>query len=122
MNKTKKTLVLGATTKPGRYANIATEMLLKKGFEIELLGNSQGSILGHTIKTNKEDISDIDTVTIYLSSKNQLDFEDFILNLQPRRVIFNPGAENEELEKKLGEKGIETINACTLVMISTNQY
>jgi predicted CoA-binding protein len=122
MNKTKKTLILGATARTGKYANTAALMLMKRGFKVDLLGNSQGDILGQSIKTSKEDISDIDTVTVYLSPKNQIDYEDFIIKLNPKRVIFNPGAENEELEKKLIENNIESINACTLVMISTEQF
>jgi uncharacterized protein len=118
----KKTLVLGATTKPGRYALAAAEMLLNKDYPIELLGNKEGKVGDVVIKTETDGIKDIDTVTMYLSEKNQTTYEDFLLKLKPKRVIFNPGAENLILEKKLNAAGIETLEACTLVLLTTNQY
>lgn len=119
----KKTLVLGASTKPGRYALMAAERLLQKGHSIELLGQSEGQIGGVNIKTEIEDIDkDIDTVTVYLSEKNQQQYEDFLLKMKPKRVIFNPGAENFELETKLEAQGSEVLEACTLVMLGTGQY
>ncbi len=119
----KKTLVLGASTKPGRYALMAAERLLQKGHAIELLGQSEGQVSGINIKTKIEEIDkDIDTVTVYLSEKNQEQYEDFLLKMKPKRVIFNPGAENFELEKKLEAQGSEVLEACTLVMLGTGQY
>lgn len=119
----KKTLVLGASTKPGRYALMAAERLLQKGHAIELLGQSEGQVSGMNIKTKIEEIDkDIDTVTVYLSEKNQEQYEDFLLKMKPKRVIFNPGAENFELEKKLEAQGTEVLEACTLVMLGTGQY
>jgi uncharacterized protein len=119
----KKTLVLGASTKPGRYALMAAERLLQKGHSIELLGQNEGQVGGVNIKTKIEDIGeDIDTVTVYLSEKNQQEYEDFLLKMKPKRVIFNPGAENFELETKLEAQGTEVLEACTLVMLGTGQY
>lgn len=119
----KKTLVLGATTKPGRYALMAAERLLQKGHSIELFGQSEGEVGGVNIKTKIEEIdNDIDTVTVYLSEKNQQQYEDFLLKMKPKRVIFNPGAENFELETKLEAQGTEVLEACTLVMLGTGQY
>ena len=119
----KKTLVLGASTKPGRYALMAAERLLQKGHSIELLGQSEGQIGGVNIKTKIEDIDkEIDTVTVYLSEKNQQQYEDYLLKMKPKRVIFNPGAENLELETKLEAQGTEVLEACTLVMLGTGQY
>jgi predicted CoA-binding protein len=118
-----KTLILGATTNETRYANIATKRLLKYGHEVALLGNKKGEVSGHEIMNEAKDVpKDIDTVTMYLGERNQTDYEDFILNLNPRRVIFNPGAENTALSQKLRNQGIETLNACTFVMLSTNQF
>lgn len=118
-----KTLILGATTNEARYANIATKRLLKHGYEIILLGNKKGEIEGHPIINDTANIiEEIDTVTLYLSERNQVNYEDFLLKLNPRRVIFNPGTENPALSQKLTKQGVEALNACTLVMLSTNQY
>lgn len=118
-----KTLVLGATTNETRYANIATKRLLKYGHEVVLLGNKEGEVSDHKILNETEEVPEgIDTVTMYLGERNQTNYESFILNLNPRRVIFNPGAENHALSQKLRNQGVETLNACTLVMLSTNQY
>lgn len=119
----KKTLILGASTNPERYAFKAAKMLLGKGHEIELLGNKVGQVFEHEIKTKTSEISsDIDTITMYLSPKNQEQYRAFILELNPKRVVFNPGAENPEFVEELNEAGIETLEACTLVLLSTKQY
>lgn len=118
-----KTLILGATTNEARYANIATRRLLKYGHEVVLLGNKKGEVSGHKILNEAEEVpEDIDTITMYLGEQNQTNYEDFVLDLNPRRVIFNPGAENFAFAEKLRNQGVETLNACTLVMLSTNQY
>lgn len=118
-----KTLILGATTNESRYANIATKRLLRYGHEVVLLGNKKGEIEGHKILNEAEEVpGGIDTVTMYLGERNQTQYESFLLNLNPRRVIFNPGAENYDFAKRLRDQGVETINACTLVMLSTSQY
>ena len=123
MNKNKKTLVLGASTKPGRYALLAAERLQEKGFPIELLGKKDGQVNGIPIKTEFSEIDkNIDTVTIYLSEQNQKEYEELLLKMKPKRVIFNPGAENFVLEKKLDAEGVEVLEACTLVMLGTGQY
>lgn len=114
---------MGASTNPTRYAYMAAERLLSKGINIELLGRRVGEVLTHSIKTDSAEISqDIHTVTMYLSEANQKDYEDFILNLEPVRVIFNPGAENSDFERRLEERGIEVVEGCTLVMLGTGQF
>jgi predicted CoA-binding protein len=119
----KKTLVLGASTKPGRYALLAAQRLLEKGHSIELFGQKEGNVGGVDIKTSLEDIDkNIDTVTVYLSEQNQQEYEDFLLQIKPKRVIFNPGAENFTLASKLEAQGTEVFEACTLVMLGTGQY
>lgn len=119
----KKTLIIGASTNSTRYAYLAAERLLSKGVEIELFGRKEGEVLGNHIKTDLGDLSqDIHTVTMYLSEQNQKDYEEFILNLEPVRVIFNPGAENPDFENRLEEKGIEVVEGCTLVMLGTGQF
>lgn len=119
---TKKTLVIGASTDPSRYAYLAANRLVNYKHEIELLGIKEGEVAGNKIRTEKADLKDIDTVTMYISPKHQQEYFDYIANLKPRRVIFNPGTENPDFENFLSEKGIEPIEACTLVMLSTGQY
>ncbi len=123
MVQKKRTLVLGASTNPARYANMATHRLLSHGHEVELLGRRAGEVAGHPIKTLAGEISqDIHTVTMYLSEENQKTYEDFILDLKPQRVIFNPGAENPDFAERLKAAGTEPIEACTLVMLATGQF
>lgn len=118
----KNTLVLGASENPSRYSNIAIKRLLNKGIEVKAIGMRVGNVEGVKIEDYKKDFSDIDTVTLYLSAKNQVEYYNYILGLKPRRVIFNPGTENRELEELLTKNNIAFENACTLVLLSLNQY
>ena len=118
----KKTLVLGASENPNRYSNMAILRLLTFGHPVVAIGNRKGKVEDVEIITEHPDMDDIDTVTLYLNPTNQKPYYDYILSLQPRRVIFNPGTENDELEKKLIQKGVITQEACTLVMLGTGQY
>ncbi|CAN5616684.1 CoA-binding protein [soil metagenome] len=118
----KKTLVLGASENKSRYSNLATNNLVSKGHEVVAIGKKQGHINGVEIETEKLPLTGVDTVTLYLNPTNQKQYYDYILSLQPKRVIFNPGAENEELEELLKAKGIKSQEACTLVLLSTGQY
>jgi uncharacterized protein len=118
----KKTLVIGASENPQRYSFLAVQRLLSHKHPVVAMGKKEGNVLGINISKEKEMIPGIDTVTLYLNPENQKSYYDYILNLQPKRIIFNPGTENEELETMAKNKGIETIEACTLVMLSTGQY
>ena len=118
----KNTLVLGASENPNRYSNMAILRLLTFGHPVVAIGNRKGKVEDVEIITEHPDMDDIDTVTLYLNPTNQKSYYDYILSLQPRRVIFNPGTENDELEKKLIQKGVITQEACTLVMLGTGQY
>ena len=118
----KKTAIIGASEKPGRYANLAAYRLLRHGHEIELIGLKEGEIEGRPIRTGQPALEDIDTVTMYVGPQNQPPLYDYIKSLKPRRVIFNPGTENPEFEKQLQKEGIEPIEACTLVMLSVGTY
>lgn len=118
----KKTLVVGATENRERYANRAARSLLQRGHAIELLGLQEGTIDGHLIRTGHPDLSDIDTVTLYVGPRNQPALYDYIHQLKPQRVIFNPGAENPVFAQQLRNNGIEPIDACTLVMLSVGTY
>ncbi|CAN5915282.1 CoA-binding protein [soil metagenome] len=117
-----KTVVIGATENTSRYSNMAVKSLLKHGKEVAALGLKAGEIDGVKILTGSPEIKDVDTVTMYVGPKNQPPLYDYILSLKPKRIIFNPGAENEELEKMAEAKGIEVIEACTLVMLSIGNY
>ena len=118
----KKTLVIGASTDPSRYSFLAAKSLLRHQHKIELLGRNEGKIGENEIKTGKPSLEDIDTITLYLNPKHQAEYYDYLLGLKPRRVIFNPGTENTEFEELLSQNNIESIEACTLVMLSTGQY
>ncbi|MFC5409593.1 CoA-binding protein [Larkinella bovis] len=118
----RKTLVIGASENPDRYAYKAANRLVQQGHEIELLGLRPGTIRDTPIRTGQPDLNDIDTVTLYVSAKNQVNLYDYIKKLKPRRVIFNPGTENPVFEKELAQQGIEPVEACTLVLLAIGQY
>lgn len=122
MAEGKKTLVLGASENPARYSNMAINRLLAYKHPVIAIGKRKGQVNGVEIITEHPEMNDIDTVTLYMNPTNQKPYYDYILALHPRRVIFNPGTENDELERKLVQKGIITQEACTLVMLSTGQY
>jgi predicted CoA-binding protein len=118
----KKTLVLGASDKQQRYSFLAIKSLLAKGHQVVGIGKQKSSVDDVQIETEKLPHSDIDTVSVYLNPNHQKEYYNYILGLNPKRIIFNPGAENEELEELARQNKIEPINACTLVMLSTGQY
>lgn len=118
----KKTVVIGATENPARYANQATRSLLRYGHAVELIGLRAGTIAGHTIQTGQPTLNDVDTVTLYVGPQNQATLYDYVKAMKPRRVIFNPGTENPVFERELQQAGIESIEACTLVMLSVGNY
>ena len=116
------TLVLGASTNPNRYFNIAIKRLIDKNLPIAALGLRKGTVGSVLIEDEKQGFTNIDTVTLYLNPKRQEAYYNYIIGLKPRRVIFNPGTENMEFVKLLKENNIEAEVACTLVLLSTNQY
>lgn len=118
----KKTLVLGATENPSRYANMAINRLRQHGHPVVAIGRKEGQVLDVEIEDHEVDYTDVNTVTLYLNPQNQQEYYDYILGLKPERVIFNPGTENINFENKLRQAGIEPIEACTLVMLSTGLY
>ena len=118
----KKTLVLGASLKPERYSNIAINRLVNYNHEVKAFGLREGEIAGISIDTELLDYEGIDTVTLYLNPARQAQYYDYIIGLNPKRVIFNPGTENPEFYKLLSENNIEYEVACTLVLLGTNQY
>jgi len=118
----KKTLVLGASENPERYSHLAVKKLRFYGHPVIAIGRRQGIIDDTPIRTGNPSFSDINTVTLYLNPNNQKPYYEYILSLQPKRIIFNPGTENPEFEKMAQQKGIEALEACTLVMLNTGQY
>ena len=118
----KKTLVFGASLNPDRYSNIALERLSSKAIEVIAFGLKKAKIYGIDIDTGLKAYQDIHTVTLYLSPKRQEHYYDYIIGLKPARVIFNPGTENPVFCGLLDEASIPYELACTLVLLSTNQY
>ena len=115
--------VVGASEKPGRYANRALRMLLSQGFSPIPISRSGKDILGLKGYASLTDVPEpIDTVTLYLSAEKQAAIIQDILAVRPRRVILNPGAENPEAEPVLAQRGIDVVEACTLVLLSTGQF
>ena len=117
--KNKKTLVLGATTKPERYANIAINKLVEKGHSVLAIGQNTGEVAGVKIYTKNIPLKNIDTVTLYINPLRQRDYYNYIIETKPKRVIFNPGTENLEFYQLLQGNGIKVEVACTLVLLAT---
>jgi predicted CoA-binding protein len=117
-----KVLVYGASINPDRYSHTAALLLLEKGYEVVLIGQKSGHIAGVEIGLENEMYADIDTVTLYVGPKNQGDLYDYLTSLSPKRVIFNPGTENIDLENHLKQSGIAVELACTLVLLHTGQF
>lgn len=113
---------MGASTDPGRYAFKAIKMLKRYGHPVVAIGKVEDDLDGVKIEKEHVPFEDVDTVTLYLNPMNQKQYYDYILGLEPERVIFNPGTENPELYALLRQKGIEIEIGCTLVMLSINRY
>lgn len=118
----KKTLIIGATPNPARYAFRAAQLLTHYGHPIVPFGTKKGEVFGEAILNTFPVEKDIDTVTLYINPGKQKPYYEAILNLDPKRIIFNPGTENEELRELAEENGIKTEYGCTLVMLNSGQY
>lgn len=120
----KKTAIIGATPNPSRYAYTAAHMLTEHGHPIVPIGIKSGTVAGQEILDLREKptLTDIDTVTLYIGPRHQPEWYDYIVRLNPQRIIFNPGTENTELSEKAQALGIEPVIACTLVMLRTGAY
>ena len=118
----KKTLVLGASDNPSRYSYLAIQRLRKHDHPVVAIGRKNSQVGDVPIAKEKRPFDDIDTITFYLNPLHQKEYYDYILSLKPKRLIFNPGAENEELEKLAKQNNIQIIEACTLVLLATGQY
>lgn len=122
MAHSKKTVVLGASPNPSRYSYLAVNRLTSHQHPVVAIGKKAGNIGAVPIQTEQEAVAEVDTVTLYLNPQNQRAYYDYILSLKPRRIIFNPGTENEELEQQAKAAGIETVEGCTLVMLGVGTY
>lgn len=118
----KKTLVLGASNNPDRYSYLALHDLLAYGHPVLAIGKSGGQVEGINILKDPIIAEDIDTVTLYLNPTHQKQYYEYLLSLKPKRIIFNPGTENQELAELAESNGIQTVRACTLVMLRSGLF
>jgi uncharacterized protein len=118
----KKTLVIGASDNPERYSYLAINRLRTNGHPVVAIGRKAVTVADVMIDTKKEQYKEIDTVTMYLGPPHQKEYYDYLLALHPKRIIFNPGAENSELAELAKNNGIQALEACTLVLLSTGQF
>ncbi len=118
----KKTVVIGASPKTDRYSNRAVRMLKRNGYDVVALGFENAQIDGVTIQTEWDKYDDVDTVSLYINPQKQRAYYQYILSLHPKRIIFNPGTENAEMEQLAIDNNIIPLEACTLVMLTTGQY
>lgn len=116
------TLVLGASTNPARYSYLAVNLLREHNEKVRAVGRRAGLVGDVEIRDGMPIFYDVETITLYIGPKNQPEFYDYIFDLNPKRVIFNPGTENPELMEKLRMSGIAYETACTLVLLNTGQY
>ncbi|MDP2088899.1 MAG: CoA-binding protein [Flavobacteriaceae bacterium] len=117
-----KTLVIGASLNEDRYSNMAVRLLTDYQHEVVAFGLKSGAISGVSIDSELKNYENIDTVSMYLNPTRQKEFYNYIISLKPRRVIFNPGTENNEFQQLLFKEGIQFEEACTLVLLRTNQF
>jgi predicted CoA-binding protein len=122
MGAKKKTVVLGASANPARYSNLAIQRLRQLGHPVVAVGRRAGMVGDVPVTTDKNSSEEVDTVTLYLNERHQKEYYDYIMSLNPKRIIFNPGAENDELENLARKNNIQPMHACTLVLLSTGQY
>jgi len=118
----KKTVIIGASENQSRFSNKAVKSLLRNNIEVIAIGDKDGKINDINIICGIPEIYDIHTISIYLNPKKQMIYQDFILESHPKRVIFNPGAENNELKEKCINKGIEVVEGCTIIMLNNDQF
>jgi len=119
---TKNTLVIGASLKESRYSNLCVSTLVSGHFPVTAIGLREGSIDEIPVQSGYPELNNIHTVSLYLGPENQVSWYDYILKLNPERVVFNPGTENEEFQAVLTNAGIEVIEGCTIVMVKSGTY
>ncbi len=122
MTRNKKTLVLGASANPSRYSYMAINALTRREHPVVAVGLKEAEVAGVKIQTKQVPFTNVDTVTLYLNPQRQKEYYNYILGLEPKRVIFNPGTENPEFYQLLRANGVEVEVACTLILLSSGQY
>jgi predicted CoA-binding protein len=120
----KKTVIIGATPNPSRYAYTAAHLLTEYQHAMVPLGIKRGEVAGQSIVDlrDRPEITDVHTVTLYIGPRHQPEWYDYLLGLNPQRIVFNPGTENHELYQRATQQGIEAVEACTLVMLRAGTY
>lgn len=118
----KSTLVIGASLKESRYSNICVKTLVSGNFPVTAIGLREGLIEGTPVQAGFPELNNIHTVTLYLGPENQKSWYNYILKLNPQRVVFNPGTENDEFEEMLSNAGIEVVEGCTIVMVKGDMF
>jgi predicted CoA-binding protein len=118
----KKTLVIGASTKPERYSNQAIRLLRRYDYPVEAIGLRSGQVAGIEFKTGFPELNQIHTIAMYVGQSRQPQYYDYLLGLKPKRIIFNPGTENDEFSELLEEQGVEVVEHCTLVMLNSGLF
>lgn len=123
MQKNEAVVILGASNKTDRYAYMAQQGLVNRGFRVLPVHPTIKEIDGVPVFTSLTDIKEpVNTITLYVGADRSTAVMQEILNLKPKRIIFNPGAENKTLLVEAKKQGIEALDACTLVMLSTNTF
>lgn len=115
-------MVLGATPNKKRFAHTCVKSLIRYGYSVVPIGTKEGEIAGQKIYTERVPVKDLHTITIYLNAENQKDYYSYIIQQEPYRIIFNPGAENPELIEKAKKNGIEVVEDCTLIMLNSGNF
>jgi predicted CoA-binding protein len=121
---TAKVIILGASPNPARYSNKAAIALHALNYTIVPVGLKSGEVSGKIILDIRTMpfIDQVDTITMYMNARNQQAYYDYIFSLKPRRIIFNPGAKNDQLAKMAEDKKIKVVNDCTLLMLSSGYF
>ena len=119
---TKSTLVIGASLKESRYSNRCVKTLVSGHFPVTAIGLREGLIDEIPVQSGFPVLENIHTVTLYLGPENQATWYDYIMKLNPERVVFNPGTENREFEDMLSVAGIEVVEDCTIMMVQGGRY
>lgn len=124
LSKDKKTLLVGATTNPSRYAYFAAKMFAERHMDFIPIGIKKGEVFGKKILDlkSKPELEDIHTITLYIGPAHQEEWMEYLISLNPKRIIFNPGSENPDFFKVAADAGIEVLPACNLVLLTTDQY
>jgi len=117
-----KTLVIGASENKTRYSNLAINMLRENGHEVVAIGGKEGKVADVSFGTENLPFEGVDTISLYLAPEKHTAIQDYLLSLEPRRIIFNPGTENVEMEQIAQKNGIDVLEACTLVLLRTHQF